>query len=321
MATSTIVLTIVNGARQPWRPGTDVLVTAMNGRQKLVVRDFVKIPPDGRIGFSNLPVQNNLDDRFTVLVSAKHHADAGFTPVRIEADTTHALHLMMLRRAADFTFDPFATLKGDKHLHTFLCGNDPAHPDDAAARYDELQQKNKPALACLLNIAAALNQVTLVGHEGLESNPLSSFKALDSVRQDRIFAWVDARLENQIAATAQTPAGSGVSRFVPAPAGMHEGATVSYKQTDFGEGNVQFSFHGETRMVNGVECVKVDVDIDYFKDTAAHLLFEVFPNTLNAKIHGKHASASLTDPRKVYGMRWIAGQRFGRPFEPLYTLS
>jgi hypothetical protein len=320
MATSNIVLTVVNGARQPWRPGTDVLVTAMNGRQKLVVRDFVKIPADGRIGLPNLPVQHNLDDRFTVLVSAKDHADAGFTPVRIEADMTHALNLMMLRRAADFRFNPFVSVKGDAHLHTFLCGADPS-PAEAGTRYDELQQKNKPALACLLNIAAALNQVTLAPYEDLGTNPLSSFKALESAHPDRIFAWVDARLEQQIGATSQTPAAAGVTRFVKAPAGMHEGATVSYKQTDFGEGNVQFSFHGAKKLLNGVECVKVDVDIDYFKDTAAHLLFEVFPNTLKAKIHGKHSSASLTDPRKVYGMRWIAGQRFGRPFEPLYTLS
>src|SRR5687768_18156397 len=91
MATSNIVLTVVNGAREPWRPGTDVLVTAMNGRQKLIVRDFVKMPADGRIRLPNLPVLDNLDDRFTVLVSAKDHADAGFTPVRIQADTTHAL--------------------------------------------------------------------------------------------------------------------------------------------------------------------------------------------------------------------------------------
>jgi hypothetical protein len=321
MPTSNIILTVVNGARQPWRPGTNVLVTAMNGRQKLVVRDFVKMPADGRIGLPNLPVQDNLDDRFTVLVSAKDHADAGFTPVRIEADRTHTLNLMMLRRAADFTFEPFGSLKGDAHLQAFFCGTDPNHSADAEAEYDELQQKNKPALACLLNIAAALNQVTLAAHEDLETNPLSSFKALESAYQDRIFAWVDARLEKQIAATAQMPASAGVTRFVKAPAGMHEGATVSYKQIDFGEGNVQFSFHSNTQTVNGVECVKVDVDIDYFKDTAAHLLFEVFPNTLKAKIHGKHASASLTDPRKVYGMRWIAGQRFGRPFEPLYTLS
>src|SRR5688572_19503459 len=234
MATSNIVLTVVNGARQPWRPGTDVLVTAMNGRQKLIVRDFVKMPADGRIRLPNLPVQDNLDDRFTVLVSAKDHADAGFTPVRIQADTTHALNLMMLQRAADFTFDPFASVKGDEHLHTFLCGKNPAQPADAEAEYDELQQKNKPALACLLNIAAALNQVTLAAHEDLEIDPLASFKALESAHQDRIFAWVDARLEKQIAATAQTAANSGVTRFVKAPAGMHEGATVSYKQTDFG---------------------------------------------------------------------------------------
>src|SRR5918995_1614382 len=156
MATSTIVLTVVNGARQPWRPGTDVLVTAMNGRQKLIVRDFVKMPADGRIRLPNLPVQDNLDDRFTVLVSAKDHSDAGFTPVRIQADTTHVLNLMMLRRAADFAFDPFATVKTDELLHALLGGTNATGADGAEAQYDEMRENNKPALACLLNTAAAL---------------------------------------------------------------------------------------------------------------------------------------------------------------------
>lgn len=318
MATSEIRLTVVNGARRPWAAGTELLVTAIDGRQKPVIRDFVNVAPAGTISLTNLTVHDNLDDRYTVLVSAKEHADAGFTPIRIEANRTHDLHLMMLSRGAEFTFDPFAKIQADRNLHAFLCGKNPAN---AEAEYDELHEKEKPALACLLNIAAALKQITLAPFDTLDPNPLSSFKALEAAHQDRVFAWVDARLEEQIDETSRKSSSSGLSRFVKAPAGLHEGATVSYKQTDFGEGNVQFSFHGKKESVNGVDCVLVDVDIDYFKDTAAHLLFEVFPNTLKSKIHGKNASACLTDPRKVYGMRWIAGERFGRPFEPLYTLS
>lgn len=320
MATSEIRLNVVTGARRPWATGTELLVTAIDGRQKPVIRDSVKIDSAGTIRLTNLEVRDNLDDRYTVLVSAKGHADAGFTPIRIQENQTHDLHLMMLRRDAQFTFDSFATIKADQKLHAFLCGKNPANPE---ADYDELRDSNEPALACLLNIAAALQQITLTPFDTLDSNPLSSFKSLESAQQDRVFAWVDARLVEQLRMTSEAE-GSGVSRFVRAPAGLHEGATVSYKQTDFGEGNVQLSFHEiepKPKAINGVNCILVDADIDYFKDAGAHLLLEVFPNTLKQWRHGKNSAASLTDPRKVYGMRWIAGKRFGRPFEPLYTLS
>jgi hypothetical protein len=52
----------------------------------------------------------------------------------------------------------------------------------------------------------------------------------------------------------------------------------------------------------------VEPDIDYFKDTLAHLLFEVAVNA--------------TDPRAVYTLRWIAGQRDAVPeVDPQYTIG
>jgi hypothetical protein len=58
--------------------------------------------------------------------------------------------------------------------------------------------------------------------------------------------------------------------------------------------------------------VKVEPDIDYYKDLGAHALLEVVPNKL---------SGGLTDPRQVYVLRWIAGRRAGVPeFDPLYTI-
>ena len=81
----------------------------------------------------------------------------------------------------------------------------------------------------------------------------------------------------------------------------------------FGEANVQLTFHeGRTRTVDGVDCVVVEPDIDYYKDLAAHALLEVLANGL---------TGSITDPRQVYVLRWIAGQRAGVPeFDPLYTI-
>jgi hypothetical protein len=54
--------------------------------------------------------------------------------------------------------------------------------------------------------------------------------------------------------------------FENAPADLHPGATRSYKQIRFGEANVQLTFHENERLeVDGVSCVMVELDIDYFK--------------------------------------------------------
>jgi hypothetical protein len=53
-----------------------------------------------------------------------------------------------------------------------------------------------------------------------------------------------------------------------------------------------------------VDCIKVEPDIDYFQDLGAHTLLEVIPNSIT---HG------LTDPKRVYVLRWIAGRHAGVP--------
>ena len=81
----------------------------------------------------------------------------------------------------------------------------------------------------------------------------------------------------------------------------------------FGEANVQVTFHEiDLRKVDGVSCLRVELDIDYYKDPLAHALLEVLPNTIT---QGK------TDPKTVYVLRWIAGRHAGVPeFDPPYTI-
>jgi hypothetical protein len=95
---------------------------------------------------------------------------------------------------------------------------------------------------------------------------------------------------------------------------FHSGATRSWKQVQFGEANVQLTFHeNNTKTINGMQCVMIEPDIDYYKDVAAHALLEVITNKL---------TNSLTDPRQVYVLRWIAGRHAGIPnFEPPYTID
>ena len=57
----------------------------------------------------------------------------------------------------------------------------------------------------------------------------------------------------------------------------------------------------------------IEPDIDYYKDLMAHALLEVVTNKIGN---------SLTDPRQVYVLRWIAGRHAGVPnFEPPYTIE
>ena len=100
----------------------------------------------------------------------------------------------------------------------------------------------------------------------------------------------------------------------PNPGLFHPDATSSFKQIQFGEANVQLTFHEkDTKTIAGVACIKVEPDIDYFKDLGAHTLLEVIPNSIT---HG------LTDPKRVYVLRWIAGKHAGVPeFIPPYTIA
>jgi hypothetical protein len=176
------------------------------------------------------------------------------------------------------------------------------------ARYEMLLDQQEKSLACLLNLVEAMGQIDLS-----QGTPLDYIKQLRwdaplAPAQDRIFAWCDPKLIDQVKiATA-------AKQFAPAPFGLHVGATSSWKQIQFGEANVQLTFHeNDHAVIDGVNCILVEPDIDYYEDAAAHILFEVLPNEL---------THSLTDPCEVYVLRWIAGQQSGlHPFNPMYTIT
>jgi hypothetical protein len=163
-------------------------------------------------------------------------------------------------------------------------------------------------LACLLNITTAMQQISLP-----QKSPLDYFKTFDlgALAPDRIFGYADATLVDQVRLAARQ------GEFDTEPAidlTLHGDATSSFKQKQFGEANVQLTFHERNRRtIDGVDCVYVEPDIDYFKDPAAHLLLEVIPNGL---------TGNVSSPRVVYVLRWIAGRHAGVPdFDPLYTIE
>jgi hypothetical protein len=311
---ATILLNIFDGTRQPIGPGVkNLLVRIIDGNQKQLFSDF----RNGSSFQFQLPFYDNLGDRYTVIASADHHAQAGATPVNLQRTVPQTVDLMLLDKNGSFRFaDAQWNDLPQKfpEIHSILARG-AATENDAQARYENLMEKNPATLACLWNLMTAMRDIDLPS-----GTPLTYLKQLIWVdvpdrnifapAQDRFYAYADKALVSQVQLAARQ------NEFAPEldPATFHKGATSSYKQIQFGEANVQLTFHeGDTQIIDGTECIVVEPDIDYYKDLLAHALLEVIANSV---------SGSLTNPKDVYVLRWIAGRRAGVPeFNPPYTIA
>ena len=76
---------------------------------------------------------------------------------------------------------------------------------------------------------------------------------------------------------------------------------------------MQLTFNeNNTKGIGGKTCIVIEPDIDYYKDPLKHVLLEVLVN----------AFGSITDPRMLNVLRWMAGREAGKPeFDPLYTIE
>lgn len=214
---------------------------------------------------------------------------------------------MLVSKTPGFSFAQ-ATWPVVKASYPFL-GSD---LDDAAgaARYGDLLDKSPKALACFLNLAEAMSEIKLPQGTPLEYIRQMRWDGSFAPAQDRFFCWCDAGLVDQV----RVGASEGEFSEVPAPGLLHPGATHSWKQVQFGEANVQLTFHeNDKQKIGGVDCVMLEPDMDYYRDPLAHIILEVIPNGLT------HA---LTDPVEVYVLRWMAGRMAGvAEFAPLYTVT
>lgn len=299
-------LNVFDGRRQPIRPEVNMLIKLVDGTQKQIYWGHQYGPS---VSFS-VPFYNNFGDNYTVIVSANDHQQAGFHPVRVDKDEEQTLYLMLLPDDTSFDFSA-ATWEalGDTHseLRDFFAAGS-QDPAEAEARYNELMDNQPKSLACLLNVTTAMAQVDLSSGTALEYLKQLIWEGV-SIKQDRFFAFADKALLGKI----QEAAAQGDFSPEPLPGVFHPGATVSFKQNQFGEANLQLSFHeGITKVIDGVECVKVEADMDYYKDPVAHALLEVLHNHF----------AGPTDPIAAYVLRWIAGRHADIPeFDPLYTIE
>jgi hypothetical protein len=304
-STSTLHLRIFDGTRQPFPTPAKFLVTITDGNQSQHVRDYYE---SSDLTFTGLPFFDNFGDGYSVVVWVDGYRQAGFVPVSLSNSYERQLDIMLVAKDSGFNF---AAAKWDtaKAAYPFIASPDLDDPGNAA-RYGNFLDQQEKSLACLLNLGEAMGQINLP-----QGTPLDYIKELRwdppfAPAQDRFFAWCDASLVAQV----KTAAADGQFAVEHNPGILHPGATSSWKQIEFGEANVQLTFHeNDTKTINGTPCVMIEPDMDYYRDLAAHTILEVIPNAV---------TNTLTDPVEVYVLRWIAGRTAGVPeFAPLYVIT
>jgi len=298
------MVNVFDGTRNLYGGDKKLLITVQDGNRKTYSREYHEKPS---VEFVDLPVFGNAGDNYTFLAWAEGYKDAGFFPVKIAGGTVRIVDLMLVPQSNRFDFAQagWETIRTNRPVLADLLAAGVAGSDAASLRYSDLMKIQDGAiLACLLNITTAMGQIHLPQKTALDYLKMIEwqFDGPYKMGQDRFFAWADPALIPQLEQAKLE------NEFADAPGTLHPGATRSYKQIEFGEANVQLTFH-EGTLHNG--WVLVEPDIDYYRDPAAHLLLEVAVNALG----------HLTDPSMVYVLRWIAGRHAGIPaFDPLYTI-
>ncbi len=305
--TAKIQPSVFDGTRQPMQANVQALVRIRDGNQKEVLAQFYSA---SAIPIFEVPFFNNFGDHYAVVVSADGYIQTGFYPVKVTQAQVQQLDLMLLPKDGRFNFSEaqWTTLE-NTHPELVALLSHGAESDQAAQdRYEQLMETQPASLACFFNLTTAMASIHLP-----RGTPLTYLKELvwdQTFAQDRFFAYADAGLVEQV----RTAAAQGLFAPEHGPGIFHQGATSSYKQVQFGEANVQLTFHeNDRRRIDGSDCIVIEPDIDYYKDLGAHTLLEVIPNAL---------AQSLTDPKMVYMLRWIAGRHAGVPeFDPPYIID
>jgi|SRR6185312_11549306 len=325
--TAEIDINICDGARQPLEAAIQWSARVSDGRSLMARRTQI-VNGQGRQLRISVPFFDMFFDDYTVIVSADGYQNSGWFPVPVHPTAPARLDLLALPKDGSLHFANATWPR----LNT-------AHPEiaaiirrgtasDVAAEdlYGRVLESRPKALACFLNIITALSQMSFpikkpldyywsIGWPADAATPDDWLKQMDGVfKQDRFFCYVDANILPDLREAAK----KGAFAPEPNPQAFHPDATESFKQTQFDVCNVQLTIHGhDTARLPGpdgtlIDCVKIEPDIDYYKDLAAHGLEEVIPNTLGHR---------LTDPYVVYMLRWMAGRRIGLDFDPLYTVE
>jgi len=299
--TGKILLQVVNGARQPYLGEVDLRL--FDGDKKGGAQVTRQGPT---ITIENIPCYDNTRDFYTVLISAKGMLQAGYFPVKVAPNILRSVFLMLLPKNGSFNFGK-ARWNDIADTHPAvqnILSSDVGDAQKARKRYENFLEKKGAVAAGMWNILAALDQLHLSS-----GSALSYFRQIrwdDSLKRDRFFGYADKSLLEQV----RIAEGQGLFKAEIGSAMFHPGATCSFKQVQFGEANIQLTFHENDPAPDGM--VSVEPDMDYYQDAGSHALIEVLHNKLTGKI---------SDPKTVYVLRWIAGMQAGIPeFNPPYTV-
>lgn len=300
--TASFTLVMCLGAKNPLMGIVDALLTLSNDRE--VNRGLSITAATTTV---TLPFHDGPGDDYRLVLTMRGYEDCGGF-VHADAQVHHIVSLLLIPRHAVPRF--FDWEQGQRVFpaaaHLLQAGVDAA---TAAAHYAQLAEQKPLALASLMNLSAAMQQLVLGG----QKTPIDFIQQLiwdSTLAQDRLFAWADPSMLPLVRAAAR----EGEFAEEPNPGLFHPGSTCSYKQTQFDYANVQLTFHeNDKKLINGVECIKIEPDMDLYKDLIAHGLGEVIPNRLEN---------GLTNPLAVLALRWIDAVQGDEPlFDPGYTLA
>lgn len=297
-----VTLTLLLAGKEPFPPGKSMFCRVMNDAD--VNSSFTHPAPTVTM---NMQCHDGPGDQYRIVVNVAGYVNGGAF-VHVKKNTPQTLDILMIPNHAKFAFPPWAELK-DRFAATAKLIAGGVDDKTAEARYEALGKEKPLSLASLMNLSAAMEQLELGGGK----NPMDFIKEViwdDTLAQDRFFGYADPGILPLVQAAAaddEFARESGCKFF-------HKGSTCSYKQVQFDYSNVQLTFHEETKkVIDGVECIKIEPDMDLYKEIVAHGLGEVVPNL---------SSGGLTNPLDVLALRFIdTGQGEDPPFDPGYSLS
>jgi hypothetical protein len=283
--TAHLMINVFNGEREPFPDGTEFLVTISDLKRGRLFRDERRGP-----SFPvNLPFHDDGSDHVNVVAFLDGVGQTALGPVKLRPKAWVSADLMLLPREGELNFAQATWRALPEELRAFFREED---------KYGQLLELKEERLATLLNVVTAAQLIDLSGRSAF-----SFFEELvwGKLMPDRFMGWVDRAmvplLEN--------------GPFKPSPAGLHAGATRTFKQLQFPFANIQFSLHENDQHPTRPELVLVEFDMDLYQDLLLHGLLEVLPN---------HLTGGKTDPRMVYMLRWMAGKQQGQDFAPPYVI-
>ena len=237
--------------------------------------------------------------------AAVHHLHAETSSSNI-SKKNQVVYLMLVPRHAGLDMEQAHWLdlaaRDPQLLSRLICRQD--SPATCQDTYEQLLKQHPDRLACLLNITVALQQIRIG-----DRSAFSYFQAIGlghNLFRDRFFAYVDRSLLDQLVrdtANGLTQPDNGDTSFTRLRhfRVLHHHATSSFKEIDLEKANVQLTFdENDSLVINGIACIRVETDIDYFRPFLSHGFKEVLPNLV---FHRR------SSPLRVFQLRWLATQK------------